>query len=91
LFKEQDTLLGGVRKFWTDVLGTLVHDASAQRRLLPSYAALDLTCRTVVSTLASAVRFRLTHDQMRLGDIARDGVRSDDYEENDNNTSSFVP
>jgi hypothetical protein len=72
-------------------LGTLVHDANAQRRLLPSYAALDLTCLTVVSTLASAVRFRLTHDQMRLGDIALDGGHGEDNEENDNNPTSFVP
>jgi hypothetical protein len=72
-------LVNGLREFWTNILGEVVGNPAAQRRLLALYAGLELTCTRVISDMNSAFTFRLTHDQMGLGPITDGGETVDEY------------
>jgi hypothetical protein len=50
-------------------MGEVAGDPAAQCRLFPHYAGLELTCTRAISDMNSAFSFRLSHDQMGLGQI----------------------
>jgi hypothetical protein len=50
-------------------MGEVAGDPAAQRLLLELYAGLELTCTRAISDMNLAFSFRLSHDQMGLGQI----------------------